>query len=265
MTLTGLRRLAVAVVDDEPPAVDELCYLLGQHECIDVVARCGDANEALRVFDSVAVDAIFMDISMPGLDGLSLARVLQRFATPPAIVFVTAHQQHAVEAFEMRAVDYLLKPLRSDRVGEALRRIRSSFPERPGAVGGETVDADDRRPEIRTRVPVETGGRLQFVERDDVIAVEASRDYVKLHTADRSYLVRTPISTLEAEWASVGFVRVHRGYLVALRYVQELRSAAGQNLVALVGPPGASHHWREIPVSRAHSRELRERLIAARR
>ena len=259
MTTPGLRRLAVAVVDDEPPAVDELCFLLTQHEGIDLVARCSDANDALRRFESVVVDAIFMDISMPGLDGLSLARVLQRFATPPAIVFVTAHQQHAVEAFEMRAVDYLLKPLRSDRVGEALRRIRSSL---PSGVQSGPSDTTERASEVRTRVPVETGGRLHFVERDDVIAVEASRDYVKLHTTDRSYLVRTPISALEAEWASVGFVRVHRGFLVSLRYVQELRSAAGQNLLALVGPPGSSHAWREIPVSRAHSRELRERLIA---
>lgn len=259
MSTTGLSRLAVVVVDDEPPAVDELCFLLSQHEGVDLVARCSDATEALRVFESATIDAIFMDISMPGLDGLSLARVLQRFAVPPAIVFVTAHQQHAVEAFDMRAVDYLLKPLRSDRVGEALTRVRAARP-----VGTRT-GADrstGERPEARTRVPVETGGRLQFVERDDVIAVEASRDYVKLHTADRSHLVRIPISALEVEWAPAGFVRVHRGYLLALHSVQELRSAAGQNLVAVVGLAGRPQTWREIPVSRAYSRELRERLIA---
>ncbi len=262
MSTPALRRLAVAVVDDEPPAVDELCFLLSQHESVDLVARCGDATEALRVFESVTVDAIFMDISMPGLDGLALARVLQRFATPPAVVFVTAHQQHAVEAFEMRAVDYLLKPLRSDRVGEALRRIRSSI---PSDLGDATTGPPSVGSEIRTRIAVETGGRLQFVERDEVIAVEASRDYVKLHTAERSFLVRTPISALEAEWATVGFVRVHRGFLLSLPYVQELRSTAGQNLVALVGSAGSSQSWREIPVSRAHSRELRERLIALRK
>ncbi len=243
--------LQVLVVDDEPPAVDELCFFLGSHDDISIVATAGSATQALRILDRHDVDVVFLDIDLPDLDGLSVARFLARLAQPPAIVFVTASEHHAVAAFEVRAVDYLLKPLRADRVTESLRRVRAAL----GIGTGEV------REEPRTRLPVETGGRTVFVERDDVLVVEAARDYVRLHTADRSHLVRVPISTLELEWAGVGFVRVHRGFLLALRAVQEIRSSGGQTVVAVVGVVGQPTTWREIPVSRTHGRELRERLI----
>jgi two-component system, LytTR family, response regulator LytT len=243
--------LRALVVDDEPPAVDELCFLLRGHDDVNVVATAGSATEALRVLDSGEVDVVFLDIDLPDLDGLSVARFLARLAKPPAIVFVTASEQHAIAAFDVRAVDYLLKPLRGDRVTESLRRVRAAL----GIVSSE------HRVQPRTRLPVETGGRTVFVERDDVLVVEAARDYVRLHTADRSHLVRVPISVLETEWADVGFLRVHRGFLLALRAVQEIRSSGGQTVVAVVGVVGQPSTWREIPVSRTHARELRERLI----
>lgn len=243
--------LRLLVVDDEPPAVDELCFFLRQHDDVGVAAIAGTAAAAMRELDNQTFDAVFLDIALPDLDGLSVARLLQRFAIPPVVVFVTAYEQHAVAAFEARAVDYLLKPLRADRVSETLRRIR--------AVLG-TNDVDEA-PEPRSRLPVEVGGRTLFVERDDVMVVEASRDYVRLHTSDRSHLVRVPISVLETEWATAGFLRVHRGFLLALRHVQEIRSSGGQTVVALVGLSGRPTTWREIPVSRTHARELRERLI----
>jgi DNA-binding LytR/AlgR family response regulator len=159
-----------------------------------------------------------------------------------------------------------LKPLRTDRLDETLRRVRSRV-----AVGRDPMSSKDPtlrdgpdpapadpdptgRP--RTRVTVETGGRTSFVERSDVVAVEASRDYVRLHTVDRSYLVRLPISVLEEEWSAVGFVRVHRSYLVSLGHVRELRSE-GQGLTAVVGSI-------EVPVSRSYARNFRERLVNGR-
>jgi DNA-binding LytR/AlgR family response regulator len=182
---------------------------------------------------------------MPGLDGLELARVLSRFAHPPEIVFVTAFEQHAVEAFELQAVDYLLKPVRPERLSDAIRRLGAP-PRSAGASDGE-------EPEDLDRIAVETGGRTRIVERDSIRFVEASGDYVRLHTNDGAFLVRMPISALEEAWRDVGFVRVHRRYLIALRHVTELRTRPGGGYDLVVA-------GQELPVSRRHARELRDRL-----
>ncbi|HLF40256.1 MAG TPA: LytTR family DNA-binding domain-containing protein [Acidimicrobiia bacterium] len=237
--MTGNGSLAVLVVDDERPALDDLAYLLRQHPRIGSVTTAGDATEALRRLRDGSFDAVFLDIRMPGLDGLELGRVLGRFARPPAIIFVTAFEQHAVEAFELQAVDYLLKPVRAERLSDAVRRL-----------GAPARRADE---EDGSRVAVEMGGRTRFVDRDSIRFVEASGDYVRLHTDRDAYLVRVPISALEEGWREAGFVRVHRGYLVALRYVTELRVRAGGGYVLVV-------ENRELPVSRRHARELRDLL-----
>jgi len=138
--MTGL---VVLAVDDEPPALDELAFLLRADPRVAEVRTAVDAVTALQQLEAAPVDAVFLDIRMPGLSGLELARVLARFAAPPAVVFVTAHEGAAVDAFALRAVDYLLKPVRSDRLADALDRISSSpttscsfsevTPGRPGA------------------------------------------------------------------------------------------------------------------------------------
>ena len=117
---SGLR---VLVIDDERPALDELSWLLEQDPRIHGVLTCDSATEALRLLQDLEVDAIFLDVQMPGLTGLELAQVLARFKIPPPVVFVTAHEEHAVDAFELRAVDYVLKPVRAERLAEAVRRI----------------------------------------------------------------------------------------------------------------------------------------------
>ncbi|MGH8993582.1 MAG: LytR/AlgR family response regulator transcription factor [Acidimicrobiia bacterium] len=233
--------LEVLVVDDELPALEDLAYLLRQQPHIGSVMTAGDATEALRRLRDGAFDAVFLDIRMPGLDGLELARVLGRFARPPAIVFVTAYENHAVEAFELAAVDYLLKPVRPERLSEAIGRITAGR--------HRTVTEADK--EDPTRIAVELGGRTLFVERDSIRYVEASGDYVRLHAEDAHYLVRTPISVLEESWRDAGFVRVHRGYLVALRHLSELRVRSGGGYVLVIG-------GQELPVSRSHARELRD-------
>jgi DNA-binding LytR/AlgR family response regulator len=236
--------LDVLVVDDERPALEDLAYLLRQQPHIGLVTTAEDATEALRRLRDGRFDAIFLDIRMPGLDGLELARVLGRFARPPAIVFVTAYENHAVEAFELAAMDYLLKPVRPERLSEAIGRITAGR--------GRTAAEGDK--EDPTRIAVETGGRTRFLERDSIRYVEASGDYVRLHADGTHYLVRTPISVLEDSWREAGFVRVHRRYLVALRHLSELRVRSGGGYVLIVDGD-------ELPVSRRHARDLRE-LIA---
>jgi DNA-binding LytR/AlgR family response regulator len=238
--------LEVLVVDDEEPALEDLAYLLRQHPRIGSVVTASDATEALRHLRDGSFAAVFLDIRMPGLDGLELARVLSRFAHPPEIIFVTAFEQHAVEAFELQAVDYLLKPVRPERLSDAIRRLGA--PARaPGGSDGDEPESD------LDRIAVETGGRTRLIERDSIRFVEASGDYVRLHTADGAFLVRMPISALEEAWRDAGFVRAHRRYLIALRHVSELRSRPGGGYDLVVG-------GQELPVSRRHARELRDRL-----
>jgi DNA-binding LytR/AlgR family response regulator len=242
------KSLTVLAVDDEAPALDELAYLLGQHPDIGEVLRAGDATSALRELNRRTIDAIFLDIHMPGLSGIELAGVLGNFSHRPVVVFVTAHDDRAVAAFDVGALDYLLKPLRQDRLDEAVRRVTAA------AEPGATLTEDDS-----DVIPAELGGITHLVPRDSIGWVEAEGDYARLHSASGSHLVRIPLSTLETRWREKGFQRVHRSYLVALRLVTGLRTTDGAVLVRLRAN-GASPAV-ELPVSRRQARELRDRLV----
>lgn len=213
----GLRVLAV---DDEAPARAELAYLLGRDERIDEVRTAGDGAEALRMLEDTAYDALFVDIRMPGLDGLDLARVLRRFTSPPAVVFVSAYDQHALEAFDLRAVDYLMKPVRDERLAEAVGRVLES---RGRTAPAAVVPEDDDE-----TIAVELGGVTRFVKRSDVKYVEAHGDYARLVTEDGRHLVRVSLALLEEQWASAGFVRIHRRWLVPLDAIDEVRTDGGR-------------------------------------
>jgi DNA-binding LytR/AlgR family response regulator len=242
------KALTVLAVDDEAPALDELVYLLGRHPNIGQVYRSGDSTSALRELNRHTIDGIFLDINMPGLSGIELAGVLANFSQRPVVVFVTAHDDKAVAAFDVGAIDYLLKPIREDRLDEAVRRVAA-------ARSGQTADGDDDSDVI----PAELGGVTHLVPRDSIGWVEAEGDYARLHSASGSHLVRIPLSTLEARWRDRGFQRVHRSYLVALRLVTGLRTSGGAVLVRLRAN-GASPAV-ELPVSRRQARELRDRVV----
>ncbi len=235
--LNGLR---VLVVDDEQPIREELSYLLSGDSRVEGVTSTGSGAAALKHLERGETDAVFLDIAMPGLSGLDVARVLGRFKTAPSIVFVTAHDGHAVEAFEINAVDYLLKPVRVDRLAESIRRIVEARDQ-------TAADHDDET------IPVELGGVTRFVQRSAIGYAEAQGDYVRLHTADGSHLLRAPLTTLEERWRDAGFVRIHRSLLVALSHISEVRVEQGRCLVRV----GES----ELQVSRRHTAELRDLLV----
>ncbi|MFF7970280.1 LytTR family transcriptional regulator DNA-binding domain-containing protein [Streptomyces sp. NPDC007905] len=242
-----LRALAV---DDEEPALEELLYLLGEDPRIGTVLPALDATEALRLLERAAkagpdapeaVDVVFLDINMPGLGGLDLAELLGGFAVPPPVVFVTAHEDFALRAFDLKAVDYLLKPLRKERFAEAVRRVAELTRAGQGPAGA-----------LGDQVPVELGGVTRFVPIADITYVEAQGDYARLHTPHGSHLVRIPLSTLEEQWRPRGFVRIHRSRLVALGRIEELRLEGGM-LTVRIGD-------RILAVSRRNARELRDLL-----
>ncbi|MGN6161719.1 MAG: LytR/AlgR family response regulator transcription factor [Marmoricola sp.] len=228
--------LTVVAIDDERPALDELAFLLDRDPRVGEVIACQSATDALKVLQENHVDAVFVDIAMPGLSGLELAAVLKRFRDAPPIVFVTAHAEKAVDAFELNAIDYLLKPLREERLREALRRITEA---------GASPTEDDT-------IPVELGGVTRFVARSEVRFVEAQGDYSRLHTGTGNHLVRLPISALEERWSDGGFVRIHRSYLVALHHIDEVRTDGGRCVVVIDG--------QELTASRRMTPTLRELL-----
>jgi DNA-binding LytR/AlgR family response regulator len=238
----------VLAVDDEPPALDELAYLLRNDPRVARVHAAGDATEALRVLRDSDVDAVFLDIRMPGLDGMELARVLRRFARPPVIVFVTAYDDRAADAFDLGVADYVRKPVQAERLTESLRRVANSrvLPAHPAALS---------RSEEDPTIPVELAGTTKLLPRSAVRWVEAQGDYARLHTADGSHLVRVPLATLAERWADAGFVRVHRSYLVQLGRIEELRLTNSGYVVIVDGA--------ELPVSRRHTRDLKDKLVRA--
>jgi DNA-binding LytR/AlgR family response regulator len=249
----GLRVLAV---DDEAPARAELAYLLERDPRISVVLTASDGAEALRVLESTTVDALFVDIRMPGLDGLDLARVLRRFAAPPEVVFVSAYDSHAVEAFDLRAADYVMKPVREERLTEAVRRVVEARGRAQTVEPQATVPEPAGPPDDET-IAVELGGVTRFVKRSEVRYVEAHGDYARLVTADGRHLVRVSLAHLEEQWAEAGFVRIHRRWLVSLPAIDEVRTDGGR-MSLRVGDA-------VLAVSRRHPRELRDRLVRSAR
>ncbi|MEU5608764.1 LytR/AlgR family response regulator transcription factor [Streptomyces sparsogenes] len=249
------------VADDEPHALEELVYLLGLNPGVGPVESAADGTAALLALDRALredrpVDAVFLDVRMPGLDGLEVARVLSRFADPPPVVFVTAYDDFAVHAFEVRALDYLLKPVRAQRLAETVRRIaeRRADPAsaaREPAAAPSLAPADP--PADDETIAVELSGVTRFVRRSEVRHVEACGDYVRLHLASGSCLLRVPLSSLEEQWQNAGFVRVHRRHLVATGHIEELLTDSGRLSVRVAGAV--------LPVSRRSTRRLRELLL----
>ncbi|MDB1087474.1 LytTR family DNA-binding domain-containing protein [Streptomyces sp. ACA25] len=240
--------MRVLVVEDETFTREELADMLAGLPGITEVTAADSGESAVRLLGTKSYDAVFLDISMPGLDGMEVARILGMLSAPPAIVFVTASESHAVEAFGIGAADYLLKPIRPERLAEAVSRVRSLHRSGPEP---EAQPVDDL-----AVVQIETGRHTVFVHRDDIQFAEAHGDYVRLHTADDAHLIRLPLSHLEEVWGPAGFVRAHRGYLVAVRWVRDLRVTSSSGLLAST-PAG------DVPVSRRHARTLKERLLSA--
>lgn len=230
----------VLVADDEQPALDELVHLLRADPRIGEILTAHSGPEALRLLSEHAVRIAFLDIHMPGLLGTELARAVRELAEPPEVVFVTADEARAVEAFELRAVDYLLKPVRRERLRGAVDRVVE--------LGDAPRSGDD---EV---LPVTIGSTVRFVRRSEVRWVRAQGDYSRLHTdAGPGHLVRIPISELEARWTAAGFLRVHRSTLVRASAVTEARLSGGEPTV-VVGTA-------VLPVSRRLVPAVRDALV----
>ncbi|WP_326567541.1 LytTR family DNA-binding domain-containing protein [Amycolatopsis rhabdoformis] len=261
------RKLVILAVDDEPNGLDELTHGLRGNPHVHLVFSATDASDALRLFshdhpELVArraqglptVDAVFADIDMPGLSGMEMSRVIAAMNPSPILVFVTGHAEEAVNAFDLGAVDYVLKPFQQDRLDRSVSRVREKLaaaaaPAQPGQRAGEPVKNDD---EV---IPVELAGTTKLIPRSSVRWVEAQGDYARLFTTEGSHLVRIPLAQLEERWEKAGFVRIHRSFLVALPLITELRMGQGGYQVVI------GNEEKVLPVSRRHTRALKDRLV----
>jgi two-component system, LytTR family, response regulator AlgR len=198
--------LRVLIVDDEPLAIERLQLLLARCEGVALVGTASDGEAALRIAEAAAPDLVLLDIAMPGMDGIDVARALARSALDPAVVFVTAFDNFAVAAFDVAAIDYLMKPVELERLRRAIARARAHL-----AGGGE--EARPQTPHVEEFwVPDQQG--LVRIAAADIERISAERDYMRLHVGRRSWLIHRTIAKLEAELDPNLFVRVHRSVIL---------------------------------------------------
>ena len=245
-------RLTLLAVDDEREQLADLARLLRGSPLVEEVECAADGHEALRRASSGAYDAIFLDVRMPDLDGLELARVLRRFASPPQLVFVSAYDSSAVDAFELHAVDYLRKPVSRRRAEEALARVAAAV-EAAGAEAPSAGAAGEVTGDLVAVADARTGA-TRLVPRTEILYVQAQGDFVRVVTRSGRYLIRGTLSEAERRWSASGFARVHRQYLVNLRQAREIRPRLGGTAELLLDDGSV------VPIARRHLGELQRRL-----
>lgn len=236
---------SVLVVDDEPPIRAELRYLLEQDERIGSVDEAGGGTQAVEKILAGRPDVLFLDIQMPGTSGIKLAETLSNLKTPPVVVFVTAFAEYAATAFELDAVDYVLKPVETKRLEKTLDKVAAAMSARTPAPAAERV----------MRLSVERGGKRAFIPVSDIVYIEAKADYSSVITCAGSYLVNESISSLERRLAPQGFMRVHRSFLVNLDDVHDVEVSRSGLMDLKVERVDAS-----VPVSRRRASEVKARL-----
>ncbi|NBC00829.1 MAG: response regulator [Bacteroidetes bacterium] len=243
------------IVDDEPPARNLLReYVEDEYPDIEIIATCGTGRAAVAAINEHVPDLVFLDVQMPGLDGFD---VLERLDVLPHLIFSTAHDAYALQAFDAGAVDYLLKPYTRARFRKAVDRVRDRFTEQaaPGDGYAEQLTtllraarSEGRPPE---RLYVQHGSKIIPVPTDTILHIEAAGDYSKLHTADDTYLSNQGIGALEEQLAGDRFMRVHRSSIIALPAVDHLVSDGSGGYVAVLTGP------RRVRVSRTYASRVR--------
>jgi two-component system LytT family response regulator len=228
--------LTTLIVDDEPLAREGLRMLLSQDPEVAAIHEARDGREAVAVIRETHPDLVFLDVQMPELDGFSVVKEVGA-ERMPEVVFVTAHDKYAIQAFEINAIDYLLKPVTEERFNQALRRAKARLQLRPAEASRQILSlletiASPRR--YLKRLAVRSAGKTVFVDADDVHWIEAAENYVQLHTERAGHLLHVPISTLEKSLDPEMFLRIHRSVIVNVRQIRDMQPALhGEYVVTL--------------------------------
>jgi two-component system, LytTR family, response regulator LytT len=250
--------LTAVVADDEQHAREELCFLLSRMECVDVVAQAADGVQALDDIARLTPDVAFLDVQMPGLTGFEVARRLLESGTDLAVIFVTAFDQRAIEAFEVNAVDYVLKPVEAARLEQAVQRVRKRRGEQPlGDQLERLVRMMASQKDRRNQIAVKVEDRIVLVQADDVVYASVTPDSINIVTGQVSGTsnYRT-LDELQARLDPDVFWRVHRSHLVNINKIKEIVPWFSRNYILRMKDSKAT----EIPVSRSQTRRLREYL-----
>jgi two-component system LytT family response regulator len=251
-----ISKIRTLVVDDEPIARQRVLSLLRDENDIEVVGEYANGHEALSAIQGTSPDLLFLDIQMPEVNGLDLARIIAANGTP-AVVFVTAYDEYALGAFEVHALDYLLKPFSVERFRSALGRARDYVAQRRATstpAAGAPAAADPQQQQQRNRLIIRSSGRIYFVRTADIDWCEAAGNYVRVHTGAQSHLVRDTMSHLESQLDAEQFVRIHRSTIVNVDRIQEIRSSFhGEYVVTLRG-------GTRVTLSRGYRESVQARL-----
>jgi two-component system LytT family response regulator len=252
-----VKKITTLIVDDEPLARERLAGMLAAEPDIEVIGQCRDGEEAVKAIIEQTPDLVFLDIQMPQMNGFEVIDAVggERM---PLVIFVTAHDQHALRAFEVRALDYLLKPFDRDRFRDALQRARKQVErEDTGEIGRRLLALvkDMRRDQPRSeRLVVKSGGRLFFLRADEIDWVEAAGNYVRLHVGSTSYLLRETMNAIEGRLDPEKFFRIHRCRIVNMERIQELQPWLNGEYAVLL------RTGTRLTLSRGYREKLQERL-----
>lgn len=245
--------LAIFIVDDEPPARNRIKELLddcSDQLALEIVGEAGNGYDALARLSEVHADVVLTDIRMPQMDGVELAQHLNKLPKPPVVIFTTAYDAYAIKAFELHAIDYLLKPIRLGRLFDALTHARSAVPLR-------TEELQELTPEPRKNLSIHERGKIQLIPIEDVLYLRAELKYVTVRTAKQEYLIEEPLTALEKEFAT-RFIRIHRNCLVAKEEIEGFERVADDE--------NGEQHWtvklkgldEKLPISRRQQYIVKE-------
>jgi two-component system, LytTR family, response regulator len=252
-----MRTLKTLIVDDEPLARERVSTLLQNEEAIEILGECRDGLEAIAAIQQLHPDLVFLDVQMPGADGFQVIQAVGA-EKMPMVIFVTAYDQHALKAFEVRALDYLLKPFDRDRFREALGRARHHVEQQETGDLGRRLLAlvKDLRPSApkTDRLVVKAGGRLFFLRTDEIDWIEAAGNYARLHVGAEAHLIRETMQSLESRLDNERFFRIHRSRIVNMERIQELQPWFNGEYVVIL------RNGTRLTLSRGYREKLQERL-----
>ncbi len=230
------------IVDDEPLARKALLLALAEFPQIEVIGECTDGFEAVKMINQEKPEVVFLDIQMPKLDGFDVMELLD---DPPFIVFVTAYNEYALKAFESYALDYILKPVKRERLGKTLERVEKRLREDKGQPVTQLLEQYQQHNTPLERILVRDRNRIHILPVVDISFIEAQDDYVALNTKERSYLKKETLSGLEKRLDSRQFVRIHRSYLINIDYLSKIEPYAKDSKIAVL------KDGKTLPVSRS--------------
>lgn len=249
-------KLRALIVDDEPLARARVRKLLAQDPEVEIAGECGNGPEAIAFIRDRRPDLVFLDVQMPEVSGFDVLRALPP-ETWPAVVFVTAHDQHAVEAFEVHAVDYLLKPFTQARLLASVQRAREALQSRNLAAANrqfaDWLQSSKPEPAYLSRVAIKNGAQTLFVRVEDVDYIESAANYVVLHTRTENHILRDTLSNLEAKFPPRLFLRISRSVLVNLDRIKGLQSGTRDEYLVVL------HDGRQLLLTRG-VKEIKDRL-----